>query len=87
MGVNDLMEMMGWGRASETPETPTRPNEPRWTKLPVVEREITFAEVSKRTWNPAGGKDKRSFLQTAVLRKPHCVSARARACEKGSGGV
>ena len=48
-GVSVLMEM-GWGRASETPETQTGPNEPRWTELPVVERETTIAEVSKRTW-------------------------------------
>lgn len=38
---------MDWSGASETPETWTGP---RWTKLPMVERETGVAEVSKRAW-------------------------------------
>lgn len=38
---------MDWSEANETPETWTGP---RWTKLPIVERETGVAEISKRAW-------------------------------------
>lgn len=66
---------MGWGRASETPETQTRPNVPRWAKLPVVERETCIAEVSKKTWPWLVGMKKTFFKQPCSGN--HCVRVHA----------